>query len=271
MKKILCQADASENSNHAVHYAARYASANNASLTLSYAEPILDALLDLVPDKAVHSLENSAKSLEILSHLISRKYFIACSVEKNTTVPPQASFSIENKLSDYDLVIVGTNVSDTVSDYTFGDKAYDAVVRSQVPLLVIPSNCEYRALNNFAYAFDYSQKKRLPLKQLKQVIPNTTPVTVLQILNDVYNDDEAHAARELEKHLLQHNKEMLKSFATVWSPDVASAIGNYVFENSYDALGLCTLERNFLEGLFHKSVIKELCATARCPVYIFHE
>jgi hypothetical protein len=167
---------------------------------------------------------------------------------------------------------MGTNGGDDMITSFSRSNAYDAIVKSQTPLLIVPSNYTFKTIKNSVYAFDYAEKKKLPLKQVKKFTSGLMPtITVLQILKDAYEGEEENRVKNLERILQQAHADAIKKFETIWSPDVAGTINAYVIENECDALLLCTVERNFLEGLFHKSVIKELCSDAVYPVFIFHE
>ena len=57
---------------------------------------------------------------------------------------------------------------------------------------------------------------------------------------------------------------------TVYSKNVVTTIENYMTDNDADLLVMTTKNRNVIEKMFHKSVIKRICADADFPILVFH-
>lgn len=60
------------------------------------------------------------------------------------------------------------------------------------------------------------------------------------------------------------------TYDTIRSSDVAQSINSYILRQQPDILALCSVHRNFVERLFHKSVIKNISAISSYPVFVFH-
>ena len=60
------------------------------------------------------------------------------------------------------------------------------------------------------------------------------------------------------------------SYDTIRSSDVAQSINSYILRQRPDVLALCSVHRNFVERIFHKSVIKNISAICSYPVFVFH-
>ena len=63
------------------------------------------------------------------------------------------------------------------------------------------------------------------------------------------------------------------NFETIYADDIGFGIHQYLVKNNIDALALFSIHQGMglIESLFHKSVIKQLSATADYPIYVFHE
>ena len=271
MKRILCPTDFSEAATNAIEYAAQFARFRSAELVLYHARLMFDLTGSDPEVTKDETLEEASDRLDELSKQTAKKYSIPCYAEVEPTTR-SLDKSIGAKTGEYDIVIMGTNGADSMTHFFKDSNAYNAVVRSHAPLLIIPKDCKYKPVKNILYAFDYGDKRRLPMDSLKDWVEGLTPnVTVLQVLADVYDAETEKEVKTFERVTFRQHADTLKGFETVFSTQVAESIHNHVLENNHDALALCTVERNFIEGLFHKSVIRQLCEEAGYPLFVLHE
>ena len=271
MKRILCPTDFSETATNAIEYAAKFASFRNADLVLYHARLMFNLSVADTGGVRHDSVEEASQRLRELSQNITKTYNVSCYAEVEPTTR-RLGKSIGDKTEGFDIVIMGTNGADNMTQFFKDSNAYNAVVRSHIPLLIIPKDCGYKPVRNILYAYDYGTKRRLPMESLKDWIEGLTPnVTVLQIREDVFQEQEEKDVKTFERIALRQHTDTLKGLQTVFSVDTAGTIHQHVRENGYDALALCTVERNFIEGLFHKSVIRQLCAQASYPLFVLHE
>jgi nucleotide-binding universal stress UspA family protein len=271
MKRILCPTDFSATATNAIEYAATFASSRKAELVLYHARLMFNLTVADTGGLKDDTLEEASHRLDKLSKDISKKYGVPCYAEIEPTVRGLGK-SIGDKTEDFDIVIMGTNGEDHMTQFFKDSNAYSAVVRSHIPLLIIPKNCRYKPVKNILYAYDYGKKRKLPMDSLKNWIEGLTPnVMVLQVMEDAFEEQEEKEARTFERITFRQHADTLKGFQTVFSADTAGTIHQHVLDSGYDALALCLVERNFIEGLFHKSVIRQLCTQANYPLFILHE
>ena len=67
------------------------------------------------------------------------------------------------------------------------------------------------------------------------------------------------------------NSDINFKFDSIRSSEIAPSINSYIHRNENDVLALCTVNRNFMAELFHKSVVKIISEIANYPVFVFHE
>ena len=60
-------------------------------------------------------------------------------------------------------------------------------------------------------------------------------------------------------------------YDTIRSSNVVESINSYILRQQPDALALCSVHRNILEKLFHKSVIKNITSVSSYPLFVFHQ
>ena len=270
MKKILCPIDFSDAAFNAAAYAAKMCQATGAELILYHVQSLTERVMQeigfgksSIPKKAIEELE--AQSWEI-----SRIFKISCYADTEVLGGLLAK-TIERKASDFDLIVMGTNGIDDLSDFFSGSNTYHVIQKSSTPVMIVPVGCGYSEIDRMVYAFDYLKERSLPLEQL---IPwlNTLKcdLSVLQVMEEARSEDVDDELKELQDMISKSNSEIQLNFDTIRSSEIAQSINSYILRNQTDVLGLCTHHKNFVANLFHKSVIKNISAIATYPIFVFH-
>jgi hypothetical protein len=122
------------------------------------------------------------------------------------------------------------------------------------------------------YAFDYLKERRLPLTHLIPIVRALRcELTVLQVIEEAYSQDVEDDLKELQFIISNFYGDDIKfSYETVRSDDTVQGINSYVLRNKPDALALCSVHRNFIQRIFHKSIIRNITAFCNYPVFVFH-
>src|SRR5204863_4394030 len=100
---------------------------------------------------------------------ITNTYKIPCYAEVQPSATSLAK-TIADKANGYDLVIMGTNGADNLFQFFYGSNAYNAILITNIPVLLIPESCPYTEIENIAYAYDYLSERKLPIQQLIPLI-----------------------------------------------------------------------------------------------------
>jgi len=269
--KILCPTDFSETAENAIGYAAKFAHQTGAELTLFNVQSLLELnTLEFVRGSSLR-VEAYKELLEEESLRVSKTFKIACYAE----VQP-SSVSLTQTIADhakgYDLIIMGTKGTANLFQFLSGSHAYKAASKTNVPALIIPSGCLYSEVKNVVYAVDYLRERKLPIQQLIPIINALkAQVTVLQVVEEAQSKDMEDELMELQSILQQRCREKLTlQFETIRSSEISTSIDKYIRKTQPDALALCTVDRNYLEKLFHKSVIQNLSSVSKYPLFVFH-
>src|SRR5690606_30130914 len=97
-------------------------------------------------------------------------------------------------------------------------------------------------------------------------------ITVLQVMEEARSKEADEDLRELQFILQTRVEDGLPlKFETIRSSEIAQSIDTYVTKSSPDVLALCLQDRNFVEKIFHTSVIKTISAISSYPVFVFPE
>lgn len=271
MKKIICPTDFSETAQNGIVYAAKFAHHIGAQLTLFNVQSLFNITpLDVVQGK-MQRVSAYKDLLEEQSYEISSTFKISCYAEVQPTSTSLAK-TIAEKATEYDLIIMGTNGADDLFQFLAGSHTYNAVLKTNVPAILIHNGCMYSEIKNIVYAFDYLRERKLPVKQLLPFISMLkAQLTVLQIMEEAYSKELDEYLKELQEILQNEYEGSIElQFDTIRSSTIATSIDSYIKNKQPDALAVCTVNRNFIQTLFHKSVIKNLSSISEYPVFVFH-
>jgi nucleotide-binding universal stress UspA family protein len=270
MKKILCPTDFSEAAHNAIAYAAKFAQASGATMTLFNVQSLFSlSPVELVRGKAF-TIESVSQQLEDQSREVSRVFRISCDarVQPSTSV---LSKVIEQKAEEYDLLIMGTAGPDDFYKFFAGSNTYNTITRSNIPAILVPENCVYSPIEKVVYAYNYLVERKLPMTQLVPWIKKLKPqLTILEVMEEAHSIDADDDLKDVQQLLRLLYSEIQFGFDTLHSGHVAKSIHEYMVMNTTDMLVLCSKHRNFIAEMFHNSVLKSISSIATYPVFILH-
>lgn len=271
MKNILCPTDFSPAAQNAIAYAAKLAQIVQGDLTLLHVESVFDFTpVSLFAGKKTQ-YTHIAQQLEEQCQEVSRAFKISCYAEIESS-SERLSAVIHDKAKDYDLIVMGTDGADDWYQLFSGSNTYNAIVRSDTPLLLIPAGYTFSEIKTMLYAFDYLKERHLPLTHLIPIVETMqSKLTVLQVLEEAYSQDVEDDLKELQFIIRNfYGDDINFDYDSIRSNDIAIAINSYVLRNQPDALVLCSVHKNFIQRLFHKSIIKNITAYCNYPVFVIH-
>ena len=270
MKKILCPVDFSETSQNAIAYAAKLSKATGSMLTLLNVQPAAISLNN--PDKKL-VVDAVTERLDQLQKEVQQFFKISCTAEVVLS-GSLLSDAIAQYATGFSLVVMGTEGVKDIMEFFTGSKTYNAIHKSKIPFILVPSDCIYSEIKNIVYAFNYLEQRDLPLKQLLPWIKSLQcSLTVLQVNENAVSQDVNEEMKELQYIISEKWKgEMIDiHFDTIESSEIAPSLNSYVLRNESDILALFTVHRNFIQQVFHKSVIKVISGISSYPVLVFHD
>ena len=213
------------------------------------------------------------KRLEEIGEEVRKFLKISCETEVIQS-PSLISDAIVQNHADSDIIVMGTHGVESLLEFFRGSNTYHAIRKSGIPLMLIPERCIYSEIKNIVYAYDYLGERKLPLNQALTFARMTNcELTVLQVNEKAVSEDVNEEMKELQFIISEQCKDenIVINFDSIRSSDIAPAINSYMNRNESDVLALCTVHRNFIQDIFHKSVIKTISEIADYPVLVFHE
>ena len=239
-------------------------------LTLLNVQPAAISLNN--PDKKL-VVDAVTERLDQLQKEVQQFFKISCTAEVVLS-GSLLSDAIAQYATGFSLVVMGTEGVKDIMEFFTGSKTYNAIHKSKIPFILVPSDCIYSEIKNIVYAFNYLEQRDLPLKQLLPWIKSLQcSLTVLQVNENAVSQDVNEEMKELQYIISEKWKgEMIDiHFDTIESSEIAPSLNSYVLRNESDILALCTVHRNFIQQVFHKSVIKVISGISSYPVLVFHD
>jgi nucleotide-binding universal stress UspA family protein len=180
---------------------------------------------------------------------------------------------IRDRAAHFDLVVMGSDGPDDLYQFLSGSNTYNAIVKSEVPVLIVPAGYVYSEIRSIIYAYDYLKDRNLPLAHLVPLAKSLQcRITVLQVMEDAYSKDAEDELKELQSILTTfYSDDIALAFETIHASEIAQGINSYIQQHAPDALVLCSVHHSLLDRVFHKSVIKHISAIGNYPVIVFHQ
>jgi nucleotide-binding universal stress UspA family protein len=274
MINILVPTDFSELSKVAIKYAIRFANKIDGNVTLLYVITQVDTpraglrlrfktLEKEILNAAKEDLEGLVQEFSALSktsHPIKTK--IARGNSFNETVKAEAK-----KLRS-GLIIMGTRGASGLTKYIIGSNTASVIDVSQIPVLVVPEDADFKNFRTIVYATDLKHTE----KELKTLIPYLKQFE--SVVHLIHVTSSLKQVSQLEKKI---DSIVSKSgFGNVVvrvmvNKDIDEAIEHYVSSIKADLLTTFTHEHGFYDKLFDRSITRKLAFQRKMPLLAFKQ
>lgn len=259
MKKILCPTDFSDTALNAIAYASKLAQITGSSVTLFNIQSMFEVVDEL----------KISTTLELQSQEVTHAFKVPCDyvTQKSARI---LSNAISEKANGFDLIVMGSNGPDDLYQFFWGSNTYNVIQKSEVPVLIIPSNAQYTEIRSVTYAYDYLRERHLPLGQVATFCKAVKcGLKVLEVMEPASSKGANEDLKQMQAILGRMFNEVIPlTYETIRSDEVARSIDNYMQTNSDDILALCITHGNLLQKIFHKSVVKQISTVCNYPVLV---
>lgn len=285
MRTILLPTDFKEHSNKALEFAIRIAQKTNSKIivTHSFFIPIMDIYM---PPEAYQETYDEVKTttenqLASYCQRISRHTYdngmaiVNEQIAEYDLAVPEILKIIREK--EIDLVIMGTECDDHTLGL-IGSNVLEILNKAACPLLIVHEDTVYNDIKQIYIGLEDVAEE---LPKITQVIPMArafeAEVTLFHIdklplaiddLSDLWE------SRKYYEYLLDDIKKDYEyaniNFQYNLSDETFEKIEDVLAKHLPDLLVLIYQKRNWLERLFHRSVIKELLRKKRTPMLVIH-
>lgn len=277
MKKILIPTDLSPNANNAIRYAINFCKNFQTELVFLHAtHPILD-----LPDTSLEfynpilfqdEKEQLNQVSSSLKHVFAEERIeldkIKYSIELRVGFAADEIVHVAKEFN-CDLIIMGTQGASGLSKLFLGSITYSVIKQTEIPVLAIPSDYEFKTIDKIVFATDYegiSNKKILaPLFNLANAFgANVLMFHAIEAKEPIAAYIEELQVWKTEKNF--HHVKHTNSIATC--EDVSQGILEFADENDASIIAVIPHSYNFFQSLIHKSKTKEIALESKLPLLV---
>lgn len=266
MTTILCPTDFSPIANNAMHYAAKMAVEMKADLLLIHAMhvPVVDAYAPatLLGSMMDDTKASTLKKMANLSEEVAGEYGIK--VHTHTAFGLASDMVIEIEASkSIDLVVMGTKGAGSAIDSLLGTTSAQVMAKSIKPTLVIPEKANFEGIRRLGYATDLTSETDSEIQHFTTLFEVFKPqITIVHV---------AHRGGGADRYQnLLRNLGQKEDIVMIEGLNIAEELHAFVRDNGINILALKRHKRNWFEGLFHKSITKQMVFHSDVPVIIFN-
>jgi len=168
-----------------------------------------------------------------------------------------------------DLIIMGTKGASGLEEVIMGTNAHAVVQSSIAPVLIVPEEAEYHAIENIALASDYRSIDPAILDTFKEVvIKHGSKVHILHTgKDDKLNPEELSEAKKFEQYL----KNVKHDFHYLKSDNVKKGVDTYIKDNEIGMLTLIPRKHKFFKLLFEGGESSKFIYEIEVPVLALPE
>lgn len=163
------------------------------------------------------------------------------------------------------LIIMGaTGATDNIKKW-FGSVSTKVMNEAVCPVLLIPKEATYKKIKKVAYAYDNPNLDQRVFDELGNFCKVLNAELHLIHIDENTNIDEGMRLKAL------FNKEypgIPLSISAINSENVIDGLDSFTENNQISILAMATRSRNFVEGLFHYSMTKEMVLKSKVPLLI---
>lgn len=278
MKKILFPTDFSKTAENAFLYALNLAQGLNAEILVlnSYEIPVISAtnagqpelLQEVYNTIELNGFEYFKNQAPLLRKIAEDAGYHSINLSfqyEEGTVPFVINTILEKEAVD--LIVMGTTGSSTIENKIFGSNTVHVLNNVTVPVLTVPSECEFTELKKIGFATSLKETDKASLHEL---IALAKPLNAkIECLHVVQDDDTTYEA--VLNNWIAEFSPLNVHFHTYEGYDLEETI--YDFIDTYEINLVCVVKRqlNFLEKLFTTSLTKKLAYHSYVPVLALRE
>lgn len=271
MNKILVPTDFSDTAENAVNYAINMANFFSANLILLHVNqiPISTPEFGIAAYNFAEVKKDSLDTLNEKALKIKKEYPQISEVECFSEIGDSSDLIAEfSKNHNVDIVVMGNSGHGSkFKKNIFGSTSVTVAKKIAVPLMIVPPEVKYKAINNMAYACVYDEQIETSTSLMKVRSLNNEFNSLLSVLhvipeNHLINEKEANIDVYVENKLstTEHRTYILTE------NNVSVGILDFVKDHNMDMIVVEPQKHSLFHSLFHSSVTNELAFFSTVPV-----
>lgn len=275
MKSILLPTDFSANSVNAIHYAIQLFRDFRCEFYILNVQKVSsfvsDDLLTMQPSTTLYqNLIDSAKKniekiiAEIRAECRTENHLYHSIVDYDNFIDA-INQTVRAKQIDY--IVMGTQGATGAEKVLFGSNTVRVMQRCSCPVLAVPENCSYRALNKIVFTSNYHSQYKLdelkPLRDLAEYF--NSKITVIHL---THGEPLSKNQQNNKAFLDDYFSDLKHEFVSIESDTLFETIENYLSVLNVDLLAMMSRRHSFLERLFTRHTVETFAFHVKTPFLV---
>ena len=271
MKTIIVPTDFSEISINAIYYAMELAEYIKAEILLLHVVTLPVIIEVPFLSENINIMEKDATDqLEILKEKIMRQTESAVCISLKVAIGSLLE-EINNIVGNIEAfaIVIGIKGAGATQRILFGSKVFTLMNKLNIPVIIIPDEVNFTPLKNIGVAID--------MKDVAKSIPSKTISTIINLFNSslhilfVSKHKKVSSGIISEYSSLQNNlAKYHPKFHHIINEDTGEGILNFLRKGKINLLLVIPKKHGFMDGIFHKSISKDLAMNCRVPIMTIH-
>ena len=277
MKKIIVPTDFSENALDAMRYLIQFLGDSDAKVRLIHVlEPYVPSSevaiastnlfqmhLENAKQKMTEFVDNITTELPLKENI---KLYSEVLLGNITNVVKENAISFEA-----DFILMGTRGENySTLDKWLGTTSSLMIEHAPCPLMLIPANYKYQAINNVVFSTDFRDEDPFEIWKTAEILkPHQVVIQCVNVVKDDEGDYEK-SALELKKYMEEHNSAIQTVFNSIPGDDVAEAIAEYADNYDAEMIAMTRTNHSAYYRMLHGSETKKMISHLHIPLLILH-
>ena len=274
MIRILVPTDFSATAERAFRFAAQLASKTTGTIILFHVNEKEEVpYFDSAEKKQEYVAQIESKKLRKLQRLKKKVVSPYMNVIVSTIVSPPPvvknvlAFAKQNKV---ELIVMGTQGASGLEKTIIGSTASRIVENSEIPVLIIPEQYDWKDPKEIVFATNYHCEDRPALSFTLAVAKVfNADVTVLHVNDD--GKENEHCFSNYAYFLQRTFNDAKIKFKELKNPHVKVALEHLYDTIPFDIMVMVRRDKKFLEKVFLKSFTKNMACTTKLPLLVVPE
>lgn len=170
-----------------------------------------------------------------------------------------------------DAIVMGVTGAGKIAESLIGSFAIDVARKSKVPVIIVPPDAGFTAIEEVMLACDFSKVvETTPIAPIKKILDETK--AKLFVVNIDHNNKNYSAETPFESLMLDT---LLQNYNPEYhfldNADFVDAINKFALEKQVDLIITIPKKTGWFDALFHKSHTKALAFHSHVPLMVVHE
>lgn len=279
IKRILVPTDFSENARAAFDYALKLAEDKKASIKVVHIYADYTPEMALAEANFVAGGKSIAEITEALTNFVDEEMDTASNIITARKVKVEAEvyygspvqdIIAMSKTGEFDLIVMGTAGQKNWGELMFGSVSTHVSQKANCPVLLVPSESEYKKVKNIVYACDFDHKSFKHVGLVSDVAKTFAANVHLIFVKTEENERSNYNTDVEDMRAVFHAQAPKLTYTSdiITEDDVVEGINKYSKVNRIDMVVAVTKHRRFWDRILHSSKVKEMAIYSELPVLV---